>query len=94
MRRLLVAVAVILMALPATAAGAFDLNDDLENINRRIDSITGEIAAASASRTSVVTEILTTRDALALRQAELASTETDLAATEEERKQRQGGKVS
>ena len=90
MRRLLVAVAVFLVALPATTAGAFDLNDDLENINRRIDSITGEIAAANASRTSVVTDILTTRDALALRQAELASTETDLAVTEEERKQRQG----
>lgn len=90
MRRLLVAVAVVLMALPATAAGAFDLNDELENINRRIDSIAGEISAANASRTGVVTDILITRDDLALRQAELASTESDLADTEDQRKQRQG----
>lgn len=90
MRRLLVAVVVVLMALPATAAGAFDLNDELENINRRIDSIAGEISAANASRTGVVTDILITRDDLALRQAELASTESDLADTEDQRKQRQG----
>ncbi len=89
MRRLLVAAVVFVMALPAATAGAFDLSDELEDINRRIDSITGEIAAANASRSSVVTNIVSIRDDLALRQAELAATEDDLAGAENERKQRQ-----
>ena len=85
MRRLLVAAFVLLVALPGATAGAYDLNDDLADINRRIDSITGEIAAANASRTGVVTDIVITRDDLALRQAELAATEDDLAATRDDR---------
>ncbi len=90
MRRLLVVALVLLVALPGATAGAFDLNDQLEDINRRIDSITGEIAAANTSRTGVVTDIVITRDDLALRQADLAATEGDLAATEGERQEREG----
>jgi murein DD-endopeptidase MepM/ murein hydrolase activator NlpD len=90
MRRLLAAAAVLVVILPGATAGAFELNDQLEDINRRIESIAGEIAAANTSRTSVVTDIVITRDSLALRQTELAATEEDLAATQDERKQRQG----
>lgn len=82
MRRLLLLALVAALATPSGVAGAFDLSDDLDNINRRIGEINGEIAAASASRTAVVTDIVQARDALALRQAELAATEGALSDTE------------
>jgi murein DD-endopeptidase MepM/ murein hydrolase activator NlpD len=85
MKRLLVVAVALLLVAPAGVAGAFDLSNDLENINRRIDDINGQIVAANASRTAVVSNIVDTRDALQLRQAELAATEGELAATEQER---------
>lgn len=84
MRRLLLFVMVAALATPVGIAGAFDLSDDLTDINRRIDQINGQIVAANASRTSVVTDIVQTRDALAVRQAELAATEDTLAGTKAE----------
>lgn len=89
MKRLLLLALVAALVVPAGAAGAYDLSDDLDAVNRRIDQITGEIAAASASRTAVVAEIVATRDALALRQAELAATEDELDETEAQRVERQ-----
>lgn len=90
MRRLLVLVLVAVFAAPAGVAGAWDLSDDLDAVNRRIDAINGEIVAASASRTAVISDIVATRDDLALRQADLALTEDQLAETEGRRVQRQG----
>ena len=89
MRRILVVAFAIAMLAPAGIAGAYDLNDDLANINRSIDSINDQITAANASRSSILSDIVVTRDALALRQEELAATETDLADTEERRRDRQ-----
>lgn len=81
MKRLFLFVIVAAIATPIGGAGAFDLSDDLSAISRRIDEINNQIAAASTSRTAVVTDIVNTRDALALRQAELAVTEDALAET-------------
>lgn len=89
MRRVLAALFAVALMIPAGAAGAYDLNDQLENINRRIDSIGEQISAANVSRSAVVADIVATRDALAIRQAELAATEEDLADTEERRVERQ-----
>jgi murein DD-endopeptidase MepM/ murein hydrolase activator NlpD len=89
MRRALAAVFAIALLIPAGVAGAYDLNDQLDNINRRIDSISEQIAAANSSRSTVVADIVATRDALALRQAALAATEDDLADTERQRGDRQ-----
>ena len=82
MKRLLLLLVVAAIATPIGVAGAFDLSDDLSTINRRIDEINGRIAAASVSRTAVVTDIIATRDALAVRQAELAATQDVLSETE------------
>lgn len=90
MRRFLVFGLMVALLAPAGAAGAYDLSDDLAEVNRRIDAINNDIASANASRTAVVAEIVATRDALALRQAELAATEDELADTEQRRVERQG----
>ncbi len=86
MKRSLLFVLALAMVLPAGVgvAGAYDLSDDLADVNRRIDAMNADIAAANASRTSVVADIVETRDALALRQAELAVTEEAIAETEGE----------
>jgi len=84
MRRALLFAMVVALLLPGGAAGAFDLNDDLDDVSRRIDNINADIASANASRTSVVSDIIAARDALQLRQAELAATEEEIASTEGE----------
>lgn len=89
MKRLLVSALALALVAPAGVAGAYDLSEDLAEVNRRIDRINSEIASANASRTAVVAEIVATRDALALRQAELALTEDELAETEARRAERQ-----
>lgn len=81
---LLVAVVVV-----PDLAGAADLQDDLANVNSRIDSINAEINAANAGRTGVVDDIVTTRDQLELMQTELTVTRQDLAATEAQKSERQ-----
>lgn len=90
MKRLFALALAAALLVPAGVAGAYDLSGDLEAVNRRIDAINSEIASANASRSAVVAEIVATRDALALRQAELALTEDRLAETEDSRAQRQG----
>ena len=90
MKRLLALVTVAALVTPVNIAGHHDLGDDLAEITRRIEDINGQISAANASRTSVVADIVLTRDALALRQAELAATEVVLAETEEELAATQG----
>ena len=87
-RALLLALTAVLL-VPSGIAGAFDLNDDLDNVNSRIDDINAQIAAANSSRTSVVNDIMQTRDALQLRQAELAATESEIEATEDHIEERQ-----
>ncbi len=82
MRRALLLALAVLLLLPGGVAGAFDLNDDLDEVNRRIDSINADITSANASRTRVVSDIVAARDALQLRQAELAATEDEITATE------------
>ena len=82
MKRALLFLLAVLLSLPAAGtAGAWDLNDELANVNQRIDQLNSEIANANASRTGVVAEIVETRDVLALRQAELAVTEDQIADT-------------
>lgn len=84
MKRLLLIAVATLLALPTVPAGAFDLNDDLEEIATRIGAINDQIEEANASRTDVVDDIVGTRDALALSEAELEATEGQLADTEAE----------
>lgn len=82
MRRVLLFGLAAALLIPSGVAGAFDLNDDLAEVNRRIDSINSEIAAASSSRTAVVSDIVETRDDLEIKQAALLATQADLSATE------------
>ncbi len=89
MKRLVLFALAAALLVPSGVAGAYDLNDDLEDVNRRIDAINAQIRSASASRTGVVDEIIATRDALALRQADLAATETQISETEDEIGERQ-----
>lgn len=84
MKRVAFVLLVVALVVPVGAAGAWDLNDDLAEVNQRIESLNAEITAASASRTSVVEEIVGTRDTLALRQAELAETEAEIGDTEDQ----------
>jgi murein DD-endopeptidase MepM/ murein hydrolase activator NlpD len=84
MKRLLVLVIGIALLIPAGVAGAWDLNDDLASVNKRIDSLNNQIAAADSSRTSVITDIDATRDKLALRQAELADTQAQISDTQDQ----------
>ena len=58
MRRLLLFGLVLVLAVPSGVAGAYDLNDDLAEVNRRIDSISSEISAANSNRTAVVSDIV------------------------------------
>ncbi|MDJ0954505.1 MAG: peptidoglycan DD-metalloendopeptidase family protein [Acidimicrobiia bacterium] len=83
MKRALLFALVLVLAVPGGVAGAYDLNDDLADVNRRINAMNAEIASANSSRTSVVADIVETRDALAIRQAELAATEEEIATTED-----------
>ncbi len=84
MKRLLVFALGFVLLVPGGVAGAFDLNDELANVSQRIDSINSQIASANSSRTAVVADIVETRDALQIRQAELAATEGEIQATEGE----------
>ncbi len=84
MKRLLVFFVLAALLVPSGMAGAYDLNEDLEEVNRRIREMNDQIAAANASRSGVIAEIVETRDALAIRQAELAATEGEIAETEAE----------
>ncbi len=83
MKRALLFALVLVLAIPGGIAGAYDLNDDLADVNRRISAMNAEIASANASRTGVVADIVQTRDALAIRQAELAATEEEIETTED-----------
>ncbi len=84
MKRALLFVLALALLVPGGVAGAYDLNDDLAEVNQRIDSLSADIASASASRTSVVSDIVAARDALALRQADLAATEAEITATQDD----------
>ena len=84
MKRVLAFAFVAVLLVPGGAAGAFDLNDELSEVNQRIDSISAQMQSANSSRTGVVADIVATRDALQLRQAELAVTEGEIGDTEEE----------
>ena len=90
MRRLLLFGLVLVLAVPSGVAGAYDLNDDLAEVNRRIDSISSEISAANSNRTAVVSDIVKTRDALQLKQAALFETQQELDLTELKMDEKQG----
>ncbi len=84
MRRIVAFAIVAALLVPAGVAGAYDLNDELSEVNQRIDSLNAQIQSANTSRSSVVADIVGTRDALQLRQAELAVTETQIEETEDQ----------
>ncbi|MCP3996008.1 MAG: peptidoglycan DD-metalloendopeptidase family protein [bacterium] len=84
MRRIVAFAIVAALLVPAGVAGAYDLNDELSEVNQRIDSLNAQIQSANTSRSSVVADIVGTRDALQLRQAELAITETRVKETEDQ----------
>lgn len=90
MKRLLLLGLVAALVVPGGVAGAYDLNDDLARVSERIESINDQISAANASRTSVIADIVATRDALELRQAVLLATQSKLTVTEEQLSERQG----
>jgi len=76
MKRAILVLSVVALLVPAGTAGAWDLNDDLADVGRRIDALNSQIADADASRSGVIAEIDVTRDELALRQADLDATQT------------------
>lgn len=84
MKKLVGVVLAIALLIPAGVAGAWDLNDDLADVNQRIDALNDQIAGANSSRTSVITDIEATRDTLELRQADLADTQSQVADTEDQ----------
>jgi murein DD-endopeptidase MepM/ murein hydrolase activator NlpD len=84
MKRLAAALLAVALVVPVGVAGAWDLNDDLAEVNERIDALGAEIASADASRTGVVVDIVAARDTLALRQTELAETEAEIEDTEDQ----------
>ncbi len=84
MKRLGVILLLVALVFPVGVAGAWDLGDDLNNVNQRIDKINSQITDANASRTGVVADIVAARDTLELRQAELAATEADVKDTEDQ----------
>jgi murein DD-endopeptidase MepM/ murein hydrolase activator NlpD len=90
MKRLLLLGLVLVLAVPSGVAGAYDLNDDLAEVNRRIESINSEISAANSNRTAVVSDIVRTRDALELKQAALLATQQELDLTEQQMAEKQG----
>ncbi len=90
MKRLALLGAIVALVIPAGVAGAYDLNDDLAEVNRRIESINSRISDASVSRTAVVSDIVKTRDDLELKQADLLGTQSDLADTQQDKVEQQG----
>ena len=90
MKRLLLLGLVFVLAVPTGVAGAYDLNDELAEVNRRIESINSEISAANANRTAVVSDIVMARDALELKQAALLATQQELGLTEQQMAEKQG----
>ncbi len=90
MKRLALLGAIVALVIPAGVAGAYDLNDDLAEVNRRIESINSQISDASVSRTAVVSDIVETRDDLELKQADLLGTQSDLADTQQDKVEQQG----
>ena len=90
MKRLLLLGLVFVLAVPTGVAGAYDLNNDLAEVNRRIESINSEISAANANRTAVVSDIVMARDALELKQAALLATQQELGLTEQQMAEKQG----
>lgn len=84
MKRAILFVLGVALLVPSGIAGAFDLNEDLSDVNQRIDSINAQIASANSSRTPLVADIVGARDALQIRQAALAETESEIQATENE----------
>ena len=91
MRRTLLFALAAALLVPGGVAGAYDLNDELADVNTRIDNLNAQIAAANSSRGSVVTDIVQTRDALELRQAELAVTQGAIKDTEDDIAEQQRG---
>jgi murein DD-endopeptidase MepM/ murein hydrolase activator NlpD len=89
MKRLALVALIVAVLVPAGIAGAFDLNDDLDGVNQRIDNVNAQIRAANVDRTGVVDDILATRDRLELRRAELAATRDVLDTTETKRRAQQ-----
>ena len=90
MKRLALLGVIVALVIPAGVAGAYDLNDDLAEVNRRIESINSRISDASVSRTAVVSDIVKTRDDLELKQADLLGTQSDLADTQQDKVEQQG----
>ncbi len=90
MKRLALLGVIVALVIPAGVAGAYDLNDDLAEVNRRIESINSQISDASVSRTAVVSDIVKTRDDLELKQADLLGTQSDLADTQQDKVEQQG----
>ncbi|MDX2342486.1 MAG: peptidoglycan DD-metalloendopeptidase family protein [Acidimicrobiia bacterium] len=90
MKRLALLGVIVALVIPAGVAGAYDLNDDLAEVNRRIESINSQISDASVSRTAVVSDIVETRDDLELKQADLLGTQSDLADTQQDKVEQQG----
>ena len=82
MKRLLLFILAVAMLIPTGVAGAWDLNDDLATVNKRIDSLNDQIANANSSRTGVIADIENTRDKLELRQADLADTQSQIEDTQ------------
>ncbi len=91
MRRTLLFALAAALLVPGGVAGAYDLNDELADVNTRIDNLNAQIAAANSSRGSVVTDIVQTRDALELRQAELSVTQGAIKDTEDDIAEQQRG---
>jgi murein DD-endopeptidase MepM/ murein hydrolase activator NlpD len=77
LRRLLIVVFVGLLVSGSAIASA-DLEDDLEEIQRRIEEIERAVNAAGSNRTELVAELLETRDELAALVAELDVAKAEL----------------
>ncbi|NND02943.1 MAG: peptidoglycan DD-metalloendopeptidase family protein [Acidimicrobiia bacterium] len=66
------------VALVSGASAVADLDDDLAEVNERIDNLEERLEGAAAERTGIVAEILEVRDRLNAAQAELDTAEDSL----------------
>ena len=90
-RRLLVAVLVSVLALTvAPAAGAGDLDSDLQSVKNRIDSLSAEIDAATTDRSALAGEIQETSRRMDEVLESMASLRMDVLAVASELSQKEG----